>query len=100
MFGHHPGTSVGNIKLIFHAPDGASISVTSGNELIWGRDSEFDTTRTVELMIDESLQRLEAGITEDGEIIIQTHVDGRRLEIEFHGMEPDQVQIVRIAAAE
>jgi hypothetical protein len=73
--------------------------VTTGNELTWGRDSEFATTRTVELMIDDSLRRLDAGVTEDSEIIIQTHFDGRRLEIELHGIEPDRVQIVRIAEA-
>ena len=71
--------------------------MTTGNELIWGRDSEFATTRTVELMIDDSPQWLDAGVTEDGEIIIQTYLDGRRLEIEFDGIEPSQIQIVRIA---
>jgi hypothetical protein len=95
-FGHHPGTPVGNLKLIFNAPDGASVSVTTSTELIWGRDDEFAATRTVELVIDDVLQRLEAGVTEDGEIIIQTHSDGRRLEIELLGIEPDRVQIVRI----
>jgi hypothetical protein len=96
--GHHPGSLVGNLKLIFNASDEASVSVTTGNEIIWGRDSsEFAVTRPVELMIDDSLQRFDAGVTEDGEIVIQTFVDGRRLEVELRGMEPDQVRIVRIA---
>ena len=98
-FGHHPGTPVGHLKLIFNAPDGASVSVTTATELAWGRDDEFAATRTVELMIDDSLQRHDAGVTEDGEIIIQTHFDGRRLEIELLGIQPDRVQIVRIAEA-
>jgi hypothetical protein len=98
-FGHHPGAPVGHLKLIFNAPDGASVSVTTATELAWGREDEFTATRTVELMIDDSLRRLDAGVTENGEIIIQTHFDGRRLEIELLGIEPDRVQIVRIAEA-
>jgi hypothetical protein len=98
-FGHHPGTPVGHLKLSFNAPDGASVSVTTATEPMWGRDDEFVTNRSVELLIDDSLQRLDAGVTEDGEIIIQTHFAGRRLEIELLGIEPGRVQIVRIAEA-
>jgi hypothetical protein len=43
-------------------------------------------------MFDDSLQRFDAG-NEDGEIIIQTFVDGRRLEVELRGMEPDKCEL-------
>lgn len=95
-FGHHPGTTVGNLKLIFNVSGGGSVSVTTGNEITWGRETEFASIQRVELSIDGSLQSFDAGLTQDGEIIIQTFFDGRRLEVEFVGIEPEQVQIVRI----
>ncbi len=95
-FGHHPGTTVGNLKLIFNVSGGGSVSVSTGNEITWGREADFASIQRVELSIDGSLQSFDAGLTQDGEIIIQTFFDGRRLEVEFVGIELEQVQIVRI----
>jgi hypothetical protein len=47
-------------------------------------------------MIDDTLCRLDAGVDEEGELIIQTQLSGRWLEIDLSGIDPAQVQIVRI----
>jgi hypothetical protein len=44
-------------------------------------------------MIDDPLHRLDAGVTEDGEIIIQTHFDGRRLENELLEIKPAESRL-------
>src|SRR6266852_4048810 len=69
--GHHPGTRTGEVKLILTAPDGAGVSVTTANQPSPDRTSEFTSIRSVELMIDETPCHLEAGVDDQGRIIIQ-----------------------------
>lgn len=97
--GHHIGTHTGEVKLILHAPDGTGVSVTTGNEPSSDRTNEFTSSRTVELLIEETPYRLQADVDDEGGLIIQTQVSGRWLEIELRGIEPSEVQIVRIAEA-
>lgn len=48
-------------------------------------------------MIDDTLCHLVAGVDEEGGLIIQSQASGRWLEIDLSGIDPAQVQIVRIA---
>jgi hypothetical protein len=61
------------------------------------RSTEYTHIRMIELMVLDSMCTLGAGVDEEGGLVVQTQVSGRWLEIELKGIEPDQVQIVRIA---
>jgi hypothetical protein len=71
--------------------------VTTGDQPSVSRADEYLSVRPVDLMIDDTLCHLVAGVDEEGGLIIQSQASGRWLEIDLSGIDPAQVQIVRIA---
>ena len=95
--GHHLGAQTGVVKLLLSVPDGVTVDISTGTEPWLDRSTEYTHIRAIELMILDSMRTLEAGVDEEGGLVVQTQVSGRWLEIELKGIEPNQVQIVRIA---